>query len=82
MKAATAAAGGLTGVGLQIVGYNAKAEQQAAGTILGIRVLMLVFPILLAFVSLGIYKRYYTLKGEKMKEINQKLNMLHEGRDQ
>ena len=24
MKAATAAAGGLTGIGLQIVGYNAK----------------------------------------------------------
>ena len=42
MKAATAAAGGLSGVGLQVVGYNAKAAVQSAGTILGIRVLMIV----------------------------------------
>ena len=57
MKAATAAAGGLTGIGLQIVGYNAKAATQSAATVMGIRVLMLVIPIILAFASLGIYKK-------------------------
>ena len=77
MKAATAAAGGLTGIGLQIVGYNAKAVTQSAATVMGIRVLMIVIPIILAFASFGIYKKYYTLKGEKMEEITRKVNEMH-----
>ena len=44
---------------------------------MGIRVLMLVIPIILAFASLGIYKKYYTLKGEKMEEITRKVNEMH-----
>ena len=72
-----AAAGGLTGIGLQIVGYNAKVAAQSAATVMGIRVLMLVIPIILAFASLGIYKKYYTLKGEKMEEITRKVNEMH-----
>ena len=77
MKTATAAAGGLTGIGLQIVGYNAKLTTQSSGTILGIRILMIVIPIILAFISLGIYKKYYTLKGEKMEEVTRKVNEMH-----
>lgn len=77
MKAAMAAAGALTGIGLQIVGYRAKLEQQSAGTILGIRVLMLVLPVILALVSLGIYKKYYKLKGDTMRDVERKLNELH-----
>lgn len=73
MKAAMAVAGGLTGVGLQIVGYEAKAEVQAAGTIMGIRVLMLVIPMVLAALSFYIYKKFYTLKGNKMEEVIKKL---------
>ena len=75
MKAATAAA--LTGIGLHIVGYNAKAVTQSAATVMGIRVLMIVIPIILAFASFGIYKKYYTLKGEKMEEITRKVNEMH-----
>lgn len=77
MKAATAAAGGLTGIILQVVGYNAKAATQGAGTILGIRVFMIVIPILLAIISFGIYKKYYKLKGEKMEEVTRKVNEMH-----
>ena len=77
MKAAMAAAGGLTGIGLQIVGYNAKAVTQSAATVMGIRVLMIVIPIILAFASFGIYKKYYILKGEKMEEITRKVNEMH-----
>lgn len=77
MKAAMAAAGGLTGVGLQIVGYNAKAEAQSLGTITGIRVLMIVIPIALAVLSFFIYKTFYTLKGEKMAEVTRKVNEMH-----
>ena len=77
MKAATAAAGGLSGVGLQIVGYNAKLETQAPGTIMGIRIMMIVVPIMLGALSYFIYNRYYILKGEKMAEITEKLNQFH-----
>lgn len=78
MKAAMAAAGGLTGVGLQIVGYDAKAAVQSAGTVMGIRVLMIIIPIILAVVSFGIYKKFYTLKGEKMTEVTAKVNEMHQ----
>ena len=77
MKAAMAAAGGLSGVGLQIVGYNAKLETQAPGTIMGIRIMMIVVPIMLGALSYFIYNRYYILKGEKMAEITEKLNQFH-----
>lgn len=77
MKAAMAAAGGLSGVGLQIVGYNAKLETQSAGTVFGIRIMMIVIPIILAAVSYMIYKRFYILKGQKMEEVTAKLNEIH-----
>lgn len=77
MKAAMAAAGGITGVGLQIVGYDAKAAVQSAGTILGIRVLMLVIPVILAILSFVIYKKCYTLKGGKLEEVTRKVNEMH-----
>ncbi len=81
MKAATAAAGGLSGVGLQVVGYNAKAAVQSAGTILGIRVLMIVIPVILAVVSFLIYKKCYKLKGAAMEEVTEKVNEIHTQRE-
>ena len=77
MKAAMAAAGGLSGVGLQIVGYDPKLDVQAPGTVLGIRVMMIAIPILLAVVSYLIYNRFYHLKGEKMEEVTAQLNLSH-----
>lgn len=77
MKAAMAAAGGLTGIGLQLVGYNAKAVTQSAGTIFGIRILMIVIPIILAAASFAIYKKFYILKGKKMEEVTKKVNEMH-----
>lgn len=81
MKAAMAAAGGLTGIGLSLVGYNAELSAQSAGTIMGIRVLMIVIPVLLAGLSLYIYKRFYTLKDERMEEITRMLNEKAAGHD-
>lgn len=78
MKAALAIAGGLTGIGLQAVGYDAKLDVQSAVTIQGIRVLMLVLPIIMAVISFWIYQRCYKLKGKKMQEITRKLNEMHE----
>ena len=72
-----AAAGGLTGIGLQIVGYNAKAAAQSGGTIMGIRFLMIIMPVALAVISFLIYKKFYTLKGAKMEEVTRKVNAIH-----
>ena len=36
-----------------------------------------MIPIILACASFGIYKKYYTLKGEKMEEITRKVNEMH-----
>lgn len=74
MKAAMAAAGGLTGIGLSIAGYDASLAVQSTSTLMGIRILMIVLPVLLAALSLYIYKRFYTLKDEEMAVITAKLN--------
>ena len=57
---------GLPIVGFALLGVAGYVAPQSKATVMGIRVLMLVIPIILAFASLDIYKKYYTLKGEKM----------------
>jgi len=52
-------------------------QVQAAGTITGIRVLMILIPIGLAVFSFFVYHRFYTLKGEKMAEVTRRINEIH-----
>ena len=80
MKSAKAAAGLFTGIGLQIVGYNAKLEAQSMFTVNGLRVLMIILPIFMAVCSYLIYSKRYTLKGEKMREVTEKMNGLRMGK--
>ncbi len=76
MKSAQAAAGLFTGIGLQMVGYNAKLETQSAFTVNGLRALMVALPIFMAVCSYLIYTKCYTLKGKKMDEVTEQMNQL------
>ena len=76
LKSAQAAAGLFTGIGLQMVGYNAKLETQSAFTVNGLRALMVALPIFMAVCSYLIYTKCYTLKGKKMDEVTEQMNQL------
>ncbi len=62
MKSSQAVSGLLTGVGLAVVGYDAGLSQQSAGTISGIRIIMIVIPMVFAVLSYFIYARFYKLE--------------------
>lgn len=77
MKTAQAAAGLFTGVGLQFIGYNAKLAQQSSVTVFGLQGLMIILPVIMTGVSYLIYKKCYTLKGDKMQRVTEKMNEIH-----
>ncbi|MFL9149883.1 melibiose:sodium transporter MelB [Escherichia coli] len=63
VKAASAFAGFLIGIGLAIIGYVPN-EVQDTETILGMRILMIAIPFILVSASFFIYRRYYKLNGQ------------------
>ena len=68
VKSASAFSGWAIGVGLQMMGYVANQEQSAA-TILGMRGLMTVAPIVFIVFCFVIYKKYYKLNGDFHEEV-------------
>ena len=72
VKSASAVSGWLIGIGLSLVGYVANV-QQTASAIMGIRSLMIIFPMLLSAMGYVIYKKYYKLNDEYYDEIVEKL---------
>ena len=72
VKSASAVSGWLIGIGLSLVGYVANV-QQTASAIMGIRSLMIIFPMLLSAMGYVIYKKYYKLNDEYYDEIIEKL---------
>ena len=63
VKAASAFAGFLIGIGLTVIGYVPN-EVQDADTVFGMRVLMIGIPFILVAASFFIYRRYYKLNGQ------------------
>lgn len=78
MKASQAVSGLLTGVGLAMVGYNASLPQQSAATLNGIRIIMIVIPMIFAVISYLIYAKAYKLKGDYLNNMVKELNVVHE----
>ena len=73
VKTASAVSGWLIGVGLTIVGYIPNITQ-TAGTILGMRILMVAVPSVITLLGFFIYARGYKLHGEYQEKIMEELN--------
>lgn len=78
VKASQAVTGLLTGVGLAMVGYDASLPQQSMATINGIRILMIVLPMIFAIISYVIYNKAYKLKGDYLNNMVKELNVVQE----
>lgn len=72
VKAASAFAGFLIGIGLTVIGYVPN-EVQDPDTVFGMRVLMIGIPFVLVALSFLIYRRYYKLNGQYHDEVMQAL---------
>lgn len=68
VKFAGAFSGFVSGVGLTLIGWKAGVEQ-GAGTILGMRVIMIVIPAVLSLLCYVMYKKGYRLTGEFYQEM-------------
>ena len=68
VKSASAFSGWAIGVGLQMMGYVAN-QEQSAGTIMGMRSLMTIAPIIFIVLCFAIYKKYYKLNGDFHEEV-------------
>ena len=77
VKTASAISGWLIGIGLTIVGYMPNVTQ-TAGTILGMRILMIVVPSIITMLGFFIYARGYKLHGEYQEKIVEELNKKRE----
>ena len=73
VKTASAVSGWLIGVGLTIVGYIPNITQ-TAGTILGMRILMVAVPSVITLLGFFIYVKGYKLHGEYQEKIMEELN--------
>lgn len=68
VKLAGAVSGFISGVGLTVIGFVAN-QTPSAGTVTGMRVLMIVIPAVLAVLTYIIYLFCYKLRGEYLEEV-------------
>lgn len=68
VKLAGAVSGFISGIGLTVIGFVAN-QTPAAGTVAGMRVLMILIPAVLAVLTYVIYLCCYKLRGEYLEEV-------------
>ena len=79
VKAASGVEVFLTGIGLDLIGLVGDTEEtgavaaQSAGTLLGLRLMMTVLPMLVLLAVLFLFRRKFILTDEKAAEINRQL---------
>ena len=79
VKAASGVAVFLTGIGLDLIGLVGDTEEtgavaaQSAGTLLGLRLMMTVLPMLVLLAALLLFRRKFILTDEKAAEISRQL---------
>ena len=79
VKAASGVAVFLTGIGLDLIGLVGDTEEtgavaaQSAGTLLGLRLMMTVLPMLVLVAALLLFRRKFILTDEKAAEISRQL---------
>lgn len=73
VKLASAVSVLIAGVGIDVVGLDVDAEVQSAGTLLGLRVLMIVVPIAGLLFSIFYFRKKYRLTEEENARIAEEL---------
>lgn len=74
VKLASAFAVLIAGIGLDLVGLDQNLPVQSEQTLLGLRLIMTVLPIIRLIIMIIVFKRKYILNDNKMKEIINVLN--------
>lgn len=81
VKAASGVAVLLTGTGLDLIGLHGNAEDtgpvadQSAGTLLSLRLMMTVLPMVVLAVALALFHKKSTLTDQRVEEIGQQLRV-------
>lgn len=79
VKAASGVAVFLTGIGLDLIGLVGNTEEtgpvaaQSAGTLMGLRLMMTVLPMVVLAVALVLFRKKFLLTDEKAAQISQEL---------
>lgn len=73
VKLASAVSALIAGVGLDVIKLDTKAEIQSAGTLTGLRILMLAFPMAGLLVSILFFSRKYKLDEKTLETITKEL---------
>ena len=85
VKAASGVAVFFTGIGLDLIGLVGNADEtgpvavQSAGTLMGLRLLMTVLPMIVLAVALVLFRKKFTLTDRRVEEIGRELRTKEAG---
>ena len=71
----------IAGVGLDLIGLDVDAPVQTESTLLGLRLIMVVLPMIGLFISILFFTKFYKLSESKLDEISKDLKVRWEAED-